>query len=80
MKQLRQADMENEKMEARCEYREDEGSASNTAAETKGRKAKENDNMTAEEKGSKAMAGQPHNRSKGRQGKGGKLHGGNKKR
>ena len=41
---------------ARYEYREDEGSASNTAAETKGSKAKENDNMTAEEKGSKAKA------------------------
>ena len=56
MKQIRRAEMENEKMEARCEYSEDEGSASNTAAETKGSKAKENDNMTAEEKGSKAKA------------------------
>ena len=56
MKQIRRVEMENEKMEARYEYREDEGSASNTAAETKGSKAKENDNMTAEEKGSKAKA------------------------
>ena len=56
MRHIRRAEMENEKMEARYEYREDEGSASNTAAETKGSKAKENDNMTAEEKGSKAKA------------------------
>ena len=48
--------MENEKMGARYEYREDEGSASNTAAETEGSKAKENDNMTAGEKSSKAKA------------------------
>ena len=33
-------------MEARYEYR-DESSESNTAAETKGRKARENDNMMA---------------------------------
>ena len=56
MKQIRRAEMESEKMEARYENREDEGSASNSAAETKGSKAKENDNMTAEEKGSKAKA------------------------
>ena len=40
MKQIRRAEMENDKMEARSEFREDEGSASNTAAETKGSKAK----------------------------------------
>ena len=72
MKQIRRAEMENEKMETRYEYREDEGSASNTAAETKGSKAKENDDMTAEEKRQQSKGGQPHNRSKGqrRQGKG----------
>ena len=39
IKQLRRAEMENKEMEARSQYREDEGSASNTAAETKGSKA-----------------------------------------
>ena len=53
MKQIRRAEMENEKMEARYEYREDEGSASNTAAEEKGSKAKA-DNLTTEARGSKA--------------------------
>ena len=40
MKQIRRAEMDDEKMETRSEYREDGGSASNTAAETKGRQKK----------------------------------------
>ena len=48
--------MENEKIRWKQGVNTDDGSASNTAVETKGSKAKENDNMTAEEKGSKAKA------------------------
>ena len=65
MKQIRRAEMENERLEERDN--DNDNDAKKFTAEAKGGKAKA-DNFT-ETKGNKAKGGLPRNRSKGRQSK-----------
>ena len=60
MKQIRRAEMENERMENRDNH--------NTKDDN------DTKNFTAEAKGQQGKGGQPHDRNKGQQGKGGRPH------